>query len=70
MQDQTPASFRQAQTSNLLENNSHKPCLAREAETWSASVASCGDSIMLMLPVEDMLLSRQGEPSLEGVGDT
>ncbi len=39
----------------------HKPCLARAAVTSSASVSSCGDSSMLMLPDEDMWLCRWGE---------
>lgn len=45
----------------------HKPCLAREADTWSASVESCGDSAMLMLPEEDTVLSWWGESSKETI---
>lgn len=45
----------------------HKPCLAREADTWSASVDSCGESAMLMLPEEDMVLSCWGESSKETI---
>ncbi|KAJ8254553.1 hypothetical protein COCON_G00211650 [Conger conger] len=40
----------------------HRPCLASEAETWSASVDSCGESVMLMLPEEETLLRGRGEP--------
>lgn len=47
----------------------HKPCLASEADTSSANVASCGESTMLMLPVEETLLRRRGEASPEMVGD-
>lgn len=47
----------------------HKPCLARDADTSSASVASWGESTMLMLPVEETLLRRRGEASPETVGD-
>lgn len=43
----------------------HKPCLAREADTWSASVESCGESVMLRLPEEDTVLSCWGESSRE-----
>lgn len=43
----------------------HKPCLASEADTWSASVDSCGESAMLMLPEEDTVLSCWGESSKE-----
>lgn len=47
----------------------HRPCLAREAVTWSASVDSCGDSLMLMLPEEETLLRGRGEPSADTQGD-
>lgn len=47
----------------------HRPCLAREADTSSASVDSCGESVMLMLPEEDTLLRRRGDPSVEMLGD-
>lgn len=45
----------------------HKPCLAREAETWSASVDSWGESVMLMLPEDDTVLSWWGESSKETI---
>lgn len=45
----------------------HKPCLAREAETWSASVDSWGESAMLMLPEDDTVLSWWGESSKETI---
>lgn len=47
----------------------HKPCLAREADTSSARVASCGESTMSMLPVEDTLLRCRGEVSPDTTGD-
>ncbi|KAJ0060366.1 hypothetical protein NL108_010167 [Boleophthalmus pectinirostris] len=43
----------------------HKPCLASEADTWSASVDSCGESAMLRLPEDDMVLSCCGDSSRE-----
>lgn len=45
----------------------HKPCLASEADTWSASVESCGESAMLMLPEELTVLSWWGESSKETI---
>lgn len=45
----------------------HKPCLAREADTWSASVESCGESVMLRLPEDDTVLSWRGESSRETI---
>lgn len=45
----------------------HRPCLAREADTWSASVDSCGESAILILPEEDMVLSWLGESSKETI---
>lgn len=45
----------------------HKPCLASEADTWSASVESCGESAMLMLPEELTVLSCWGESSNETI---
>lgn len=49
--------------------SNHRPCLASEAVTWSASVDSCGDSFMLMLPEEETLLRGRGEPSADMQGD-
>lgn len=45
----------------------HKPCLAREADTWSASVDSWGGSVMLMLPEDETVLSCCGESSSETI---
>lgn len=45
----------------------HKPCLAREADTWSASVDSCGESAMLMLPEDDTVLSCCSESSRDTI---
>lgn len=43
--------------------SNHRPCLAREAETWSASIDSGGVSVMFWLPGDDTLLRRRaGEP--------
>lgn len=47
----------------------HKPCLAREADTSSASVASWDESTMSMLPVEDTLLRCLGDVSPDTTGD-
>lgn len=53
------------------ESSVHKPCLARAAETSSARVSNCGDSIMLRLPEEDRWLSRRrgGDSSPDRPGD-
>lgn len=45
----------------------HKPCLASEADTWSASVDSWGGSVMLMLPEDETVLSCCGESSSETI---
>ncbi len=47
--------------------SNHKPCLASDADTWSARVESCGGSAMLMLPEEETVLRPYDESSRDTI---
>lgn len=47
--------------------SNHKPCLASDADTWSARVESCGGSAMLMLPEEETVLRPCGDSSRDTI---